>query len=67
MEQEKQEKVDIDALLEKSVVEIGVLKETFENEKRVAIVPSTVLDLLKLGFRVNVEAGAGEESGYSNE
>jgi len=31
-------------------MDIGVLKENQENERRVALVPSTTLDLLKLGF-----------------
>jgi NAD(P) transhydrogenase subunit alpha len=39
---------------------IGVPKETFPGEKRVATVPDVVEKLRKLGFAVVVEAGAGE-------
>ncbi|HEX6632364.1 MAG TPA: NAD(P)(+) transhydrogenase (Re/Si-specific) subunit alpha, partial [Usitatibacter sp.] len=39
---------------------IGVPKETFPGEKRVATVPDVVPKLAKLGFSVIVEAGAGE-------
>jgi NAD(P) transhydrogenase subunit alpha len=38
---------------------IGVPKETFPGEKRVATVPEVVEKLLKLGFAVVVESGAG--------
>ena len=37
---------------------IGVPRETFAGEKRVATVPEVVEKLVKLGFRVAVEAGA---------
>nr|WP_315479769.1 Re/Si-specific NAD(P)(+) transhydrogenase subunit alpha [uncultured Rhodoferax sp.] len=38
---------------------IGVPKEIFPGEKRVATVPEVVEKLIKLGFRVSVETGAG--------
>ncbi|TAH13532.1 MAG: Re/Si-specific NAD(P)(+) transhydrogenase subunit alpha [Curvibacter sp.] len=38
---------------------IGVPKEVFPGEKRVATVPDVVEKLIKLGFRVSVESGAG--------
>ncbi len=38
---------------------IGIPKEVFAGEKRVATVPDVVEKLMKLGFSVNVEAGAG--------
>ncbi|MFO0227679.1 MAG: hypothetical protein ACK52B_04635, partial [Gammaproteobacteria bacterium] len=38
---------------------IGVPRETFAGEKRVATVPEVVEKLLKLGFKVCVETGAG--------
>src|SRR5690606_13939014 len=38
---------------------IGVPKETFPGERRVATVPDVVPKLAKLGFRVIVQAGAG--------
>ena len=39
---------------------IGVLKETFPLEKRVATIPEVVEKLIKLGFGVCIETGAGE-------
>ena len=39
---------------------IGVPKEVFPGEKRVATVPEVVQKLIKQGFRVAVEAGAGD-------
>ena len=39
---------------------IGVPKEIFPGEKRVATVPDVIEKLLKLGFSVTVQAGAGE-------
>jgi NAD(P) transhydrogenase subunit alpha len=39
---------------------IGVPRETFAGEKRVATVPEVVEKLIKLGFAVAVESGAGE-------
>ncbi|MEI6736997.1 MAG: Re/Si-specific NAD(P)(+) transhydrogenase subunit alpha [Pseudomonadota bacterium] len=38
---------------------IGVPKEVFAGEKRVATVPDVVEKLIKLGFKVSVESGAG--------
>ena len=38
---------------------IGIPKEIFMGEKRVATVPDVVQKLIKLGFLVAVEAGAG--------
>src|SRR5262245_55754376 len=46
---------------------IGVPKETFANEKRVATVPDVVEKLIKLGFRVAVESGAGDASNLSDD
>ena len=45
---------------------IGIPKEKNEKETRVAIVPVSVPKLMKLGFDVIVEKGAGEKSGYSD-
>ena len=45
---------------------IGVPKETFPNERRVAIVPATVQTLVKKGFTINVEEGAGVEASFAN-
>jgi H+-translocating NAD(P) transhydrogenase subunit alpha len=46
---------------------IGVPRETFPGEKRVATVPDVVEKLVKLGFRVAVESGAGEAANFSDE
>ena len=41
-------------------MKIGIPKEIYEGEKRVAIVPKIVTQLLKDGHEVFIEAGAGE-------
>jgi len=46
---------------------IGVPRETAAGEKRVATVPEVVEKLIKLGFEVVVESGAGEASNFSDE
>jgi NAD(P) transhydrogenase subunit alpha len=46
---------------------IGVPRETFPGEKRVATVPEVVEKLIKLGFSVTVESGAGEGANYSDD
>ncbi|HEY6773315.1 MAG TPA: Re/Si-specific NAD(P)(+) transhydrogenase subunit alpha, partial [Oxalicibacterium sp.] len=46
---------------------IGVPREIFPGEKRVATVPEVVEKLIKLGFSVNVEAGAGDEANFSDD
>ncbi|MGZ4788901.1 MAG: Re/Si-specific NAD(P)(+) transhydrogenase subunit alpha, partial [Terriglobales bacterium] len=43
---------------------VGVPKESFPGERRVALVPMVIPNLKKLGLEVIVEAGAGTESGY---
>ncbi len=43
---------------------VGVPKETFPGEKRVALVPTTVAQLVKGKFTVRIEAGAGAEAGF---
>ena len=43
---------------------VGVPRETYPGERRVALVPMVVPTLLKAGFEVVVEAGAGKEAGY---
>src|SRR5271165_7038865 len=40
-------------------VNIAVLKETQPHERRVALVPSVVPRLIKLGAKLHMEAGAG--------
>jgi NAD(P) transhydrogenase subunit alpha len=43
---------------------VGVPRETFPGERRVALVPAAVPNLTKAGFQVLVEAGAGVGAGY---
>jgi len=46
---------------------VGVPKEIWKNEKRVALTPAATTVLVKKGFTVNVEDGAGLESRFRNE
>jgi NAD(P) transhydrogenase subunit alpha len=46
---------------------IGVPREVFAGEKRVATVPEVVEKLIKLGFKVAVESGAGDAANFSDE
>ena len=46
---------------------IGIPRETFPGEKRVATVPDVVEKLVKLGFTVAVESGAGEAANFSDD
>jgi NAD(P) transhydrogenase subunit alpha len=43
---------------------LGVPRESYPGERRVAIVPAATPALVKAGFEVLVEAGAGLEAGY---
>ncbi len=45
---------------------IGVPKETYPSEQRVALVPRGIDALRKMGFEVIVESNAGEKADYSN-
>ena len=46
---------------------IGVLRESRSDETRVAATPATVVELIKLGYEVVVESGAGLASSFSDE
>src|SRR6188508_3437546 len=46
---------------------IGVPRETFAGEKRVATVPEVVEKLIKLGFAVKVESGAGDGANFGDD
>ena len=48
-------------------LQIGVPKETAAGEKRVATVPDVVEKLIKLGFSVAVESGAGDAANFADE
>ncbi|MEJ2009859.1 MAG: Re/Si-specific NAD(P)(+) transhydrogenase subunit alpha [Acidobacteriota bacterium] len=43
---------------------IGIPKESFPGERRVAMVPAAIPSLTKAGFEVAIEAGAGVSAGY---
>ena len=45
---------------------IGVPKEIYPGERRVALVPSVLPALIKAGFEVHVQAGAGVGAGYAD-
>ncbi len=51
-------------MTETSTVVLGVPRETFAGETRVALVPAVVSILSKTGVRVVVERGAGVQAGY---
>jgi NAD(P) transhydrogenase subunit alpha len=46
---------------------IGVPREIYPGEKRVATVPDVVEKLIKLGFSVAVESGAGDAANFADE
>ena len=46
---------------------IGVPREVFPGEKRVATVPEVAEKLIKLGFAVAVEAGAGDGANFADD
>jgi H+-translocating NAD(P) transhydrogenase subunit alpha len=48
-------------------MKIGVPKEIYAGERRVATTPDVVAQLTKLGFDVAIESGAGTESSYSDD
>jgi H+-translocating NAD(P) transhydrogenase subunit alpha len=43
---------------------IGVPKEIYPGERRVALVPSVLPTLTKAGFEIHIQAGAGIDAGY---
>src|SRR5712692_3333294 len=46
---------------------IGVPRETAAGEKRVATVPDVIEKLIKLGFRVAVQSGAGDAANFADD
>jgi NAD(P) transhydrogenase subunit alpha len=48
-------------------MKVGIPKETWPGETRVAVVPAAVPGLLKAGLEVAVEAGAGTAAGFPDE
>ena len=47
-------------------LKIGIAKETFPHENRVALVPHSVHNLVARGHHILVESGAGERSNFSD-
>jgi len=45
---------------------VGVLKESYPGERRVALVPAVVAILAKAGLEVIIESGAGDQAGYAD-
>ena len=45
---------------------IGIPKESYPGERRVAMVPSVLPTLTKAGFEVQIQSGAGVEAGYTD-
>src|SRR5713101_9656994 len=43
---------------------VGVPRETYPGERRVALVPAVIPNLKKAGLEIIVETGAGLEAGY---
>ena len=53
--------------LENTHLKIGVPKEIFPGECRVAVTPDTAKTLQKLGFEVLIESGAGEAANFPDD
>ena len=47
-------------------MKIGIPKEIYPGEKRVATTPEVAKQLMKLGFEVYIETGAGNEANFSD-
>jgi NAD(P) transhydrogenase subunit alpha len=52
---------------ESHFVKVGVLAETRQGERRVALIPDTTARLIASGFEVVVEAGAGEQASFTDD
>ena len=48
------------------MLKIGILKENYKAEKRVAMIPQFIKKLIELGYEVFVEKSAGENSFYND-
>jgi H+-translocating NAD(P) transhydrogenase subunit alpha len=48
-------------------MQIGIPRESDPRERRVATTPAIVVKLLKLGFSIQIESGAGENAGFSDD
>ena len=48
-------------------MKISIPKETIQDESRVAATPQSVKELIKAGYKVNIETGAGTNSFISDD
>jgi len=48
-------------------MKLGILRETYPNEQRVALIPALVASYAKLGYEVLVQSGAGAGAHHSDE
>ena len=46
---------------------VAAVRETFPGERRVALVPTAVPPLVKQGWEVRIESGAGQAAGFTDE
>jgi NAD(P) transhydrogenase subunit alpha len=54
-------------MVDEGSLSVGVPKETFPGERRVALTPLAIPALTKAGLRIVVERGAGAEAGFFDE
>lgn len=62
--EEEEEKEREKTLQLETFRDIGILKETEKEEKRVALTPNTAIRMRHQGFQVYMERGAGEAAGF---
>ena len=48
-------------------MKIGIVRELFPGERRVAVTPVSVKKIIQLGFSVVIETGAGVNAGYADD
>src|SRR5438270_2407914 len=54
-------------MADEASLSVGVPRETFPGERRVALTPNALPALRKVGLRIIVESGAGAEAGFLDE
>jgi H+-translocating NAD(P) transhydrogenase subunit alpha len=54
-------------LIDSHAMRVGVPRETYPGETRVAVIPAGVATLVKSGLQVTVEEGAGSAAGFTDE
>ncbi|HKN49173.1 MAG TPA: Re/Si-specific NAD(P)(+) transhydrogenase subunit alpha [Actinomycetota bacterium] len=54
-------------MADEASLSVGVPRETFPGERRVALTPNALPALTKVGLRIIVESGAGAEAGFFDE